>query len=248
MTPPPADDDASPSQNRVVIAAEPARGAAIDVSALVAGWRNAPPVLSDVSLTLQPGATTIVHGGAGAGKSTLLHVLRAAMAPRAGRVLLLGSDVVSLPVHVRRALKQRIGYIAQAPLLSVDDTAFAAVAAPLTFAAPALQARAGADVTDILGYLGLAEWSGERVGALSHAQRRLVCIARAFVAQPDIVLADEPLAGLSGDAMSRVLRLLSEIARQRAAVVIATQTPEVFAALPATKMRLERGRTTGAAT
>ncbi len=240
MTPPPAADEDS---LRAPAAAPPESArAAIVLAGVTAGWRGQPPVLNDIDLRLTPGGTAIVHGGPGAGKSALLHVLRGALLPRAGRALLLGSDVATLPAQVRRALKQRIGYIAQTPLLDADDTTFDAVAAPLRLTAPTLNARMAGDVVDLLAYLGLSDVAGQPVAALTGTQQRLVGVARAFIAQPDIVLADEPLAGLGPDGVARVLRLLSEIARQRAAVAIATQTPELFAALPAARLRLDRGR------
>lgn len=223
-------------------AAEPIDVAAIRLSGVVAGYGREPPTLNDVTLSLLPGATAIVHGGAGAGKTTLLHVLRTAMTPRAGRVLLLGSDVRTLPARVRWALKRRIGFIAQSPRLFEDATAFDNVAAPLRLATASADPRVQADVGELLQYLGLFDAASHAPRTLSDSQRRLVAIARAVVGRPDILLADEPLAGLGADAMARVLRLFSELARQRAAVVVATQAPEMFAALAASRLYLERGR------
>jgi cell division transport system ATP-binding protein len=197
--------------------------------------------LQAIDLTLAPGATAIIHGGSAAGKSTLLDVMRAALLPTDGDVRLMGADVLDLRAPARRNLRRHIGFIAQTPRLVDTDVLFHAVAAPLRLTAP-LDQRAIGDVNDILAYLGLSEVAGERVATLCDTHRRLAAVARAFVAAPRILLADEPLAGLSPDAMARVLRLLSEVARQRAAVVIATQTPETYAALPALRMRLDRGR------
>ena len=222
-------------------APEPVVSMAIQLAAVTAGYRGEDDVLRGVTLDLAPGATAIVNGPPGAGKSTLLHVLRAALAPREGQARLLGSDVATLPQRVRAALKRRVGYVAQTPALFEDASAFDNVAAPLKIAA-APEDRAAADVTDLLGYLGLVELAAKPARALSHVQRRLVAVARAFVVRPDIVIADEPLAGLGADAAGRVLRLLSEMARQRATVVIATQTPESFTALPARHWRLDGGR------
>ena len=224
-----------------VDALEPAVSAAIRLEGVTAGYRGEGNSLIGATLDVPPGATAVVHGGSGAGKSTLLHVLRAALAPRAGRVGLLGSDVAMLPPKVRAALKRRIGYVAQSPILFEDASVFDNVAAPLTMDAPA-GPRTGADVNDLLAYLGLSDVGARPARSLSDVQRRLAAIARAFVIRPDIVLADEPLTGLGADAAGRVLRLLSEIARQRAAVVITTQSPEDFATLPAQRLRLERGQ------
>lgn len=216
---------------------------AIRLESLSAGYGEGADVIAGAALELAAGATAIVQGSAGAGKSTLMHLLRGALPPRTGRVLLLGSDLATLPPRVRAALKRRIGYIAQTPLLLGDASALDNVVAPLTLAAgrAALSDATRADVADMLAYLGLTPAAHHLAGNLSHVQRRLLAIARAFVARPDIVLADEPLAGLGADAAGRVLRLLSEMARQRATVVIATHAPDMFAALPATRWRLEAG-------
>lgn len=215
---------------------------AIALEGVTAGYADEAPALVAVSVTLAPGATLVVHGGAGAGKTTLLHVMRTALAPVEGAVRLLGSDVARLPVRLRRALKQRIGYIAQTPRLLDDVPAFDNIALPLNLAGAPDDGAAADDVQELIVYLGLADTGDRPVGALSDAQRRLVAIARAVVGRPDILLADEPLAGLGPDAMARVLRLVSELARQRAAVVVATQNAETFAALAATRRYLERGR------
>lgn len=226
MTPPSPDGDQPPP-------------AAIALSGVSAGWRGSDDAVIDVSLRLAPGATAVVHGPAGAGKSALLHVLRAAMAPRTGEVWLLGSQVAALPSPVRRRLRRRIGYIAQTPALPAGATVAQAMAQPLAITGRLAARR---DLSDLLAYLGLPALLDARVETLSGGQARLVAIARAFVAQPDIVLADEPLAGLDGDGAARIVRLLSEVARQRAAVVVTTQTPDAFAGLPAERRSIERGR------
>lgn len=214
---------------------------AVRLESASAGYGDRPNTISGASMELAAGATAVVHGAAGTGKTTFVHMLRGALAPREGRVLLLGSDVVTLPARVRAALKRRIGYIAQTPLLVDDATTLDNVTAPLTLTATITDAMR-ADVAELLAYLGLTPLAQQPAGTLSHVQRRLVAVARAFVARPDIVLADEPLAGLGADAAGRVLRLLSEIARQRSAVLIATQAPEMFTALPAARWRLDGGR------
>ena len=224
---------------------DPIDAAAIRLDAVVAGYGRAPPTLTEVTLSLSPGATAIVYGGAGAGKTTLLHVLRTALLQRSGRVLLLGSDARTLPPRVRWALKRRIGYVAQSPRLFEDMSAFENVAAPFRLMAPQSDPRVGADVGELLQYLGIFQIADHAARTLSESQRRLVAIARAVVGRPDILLADEPLAGLGPDAMARVLRLFSELARQRATVAVATQTPETFAALAASRLYLERGRVVG---
>ena len=215
----------------------------VRMDAVTAGYGEGPDIIAGATLELAAGATAIVHGGAGAGKSTLIHLLRGVLAPREGRVVLLGSDVATLPARVRAALKRRIGAILQTPLLRDDASILENVVAPLTLttARAVISDAMRADVADMLAYLGLTSMAHHRAGDLSYVQRRLTAIARAFVARPDIVLADEPLAGLGADAAGRVLRLLSEMARQRATVVITTHAPDMFVTLPAARWRLDGG-------
>ncbi len=237
-SPPLASAGADPTRVHLTPPAPPPP--AIRLENVAAGYGDDADILTGATLDLPAGATAVVYGVAGAGKTTLLHLLRGALAPRDGKVLLLGSDVALLPARVRAALKRRIGYIAQTPLLFDDASTLDNVMAPLTLAAPVTEAMRG-DVADMLAYLGLTGIAHQPARGLSHVQRRLAAIARAFVARPDIVLADDPLAGLGGDTAGRVLRLLSEMARQRATVVITTHAPEMFTALPATRWRLDGG-------
>jgi ABC-type multidrug transport system ATPase subunit len=216
---------------------------AVRLDSVVAGYGREPPTLVEATLSLAAGGSAVVHGGAGAGKTTLLHVLRTVLEPRAGTVRLLGSDPAALPNSVRWALKRRIGYIAQAPALFEDLSAFENIAYPLRLIAPMRgDPRVGADVSELMQYLGLFQIAPQPARLLSESQRRLVAIARAVVGRPDILLADEPLTGLGADAMARVLRLISELARQRAAVVVTTQSPETYGALAASRHYIERGR------
>lgn len=213
----------SPLPLLVDAAIAPDRLAAVRLEGATVGYDAGPDVLIGAAMDLKPGATAVVTGPAGAGKSTLLHVVRTALVPREGRVTLLGSDVAHLSNASRAGLKRRIGYAAQEPRFLDQDTLFDNVALPLNIDANSRQT--GQDVMDLLAFLGLTRDAGRPAGALSAGQRKLAALARALVARPDIVLADDPLAGVGVEAEPKVMRLLAEMSRLGSAVIIASSEP-----------------------
>jgi len=216
----------------------PDRLAAVRLEGATVGYDAGPDVLVGATMDLKPGATAIVTGASGAGKSTLLHLIRTALAPREGRVTLLGSDIARLSNASRAGLKRRIGYAAQEPQFLEDETLFDNVALPLNLDPTSRQT--GQDVMDLLGFLGLTRDAGRSAGALSTGQRKRAALARALVARPDIVLADDPLAGVGAEAEPKVVRLLMELGRLGAAVIVAASGP--VRGLPGAVWRIREGR------
>lgn len=213
----------SPLPLLVDAAIAPDRLAAVRLEGATAGYDAGPDILIGATMDLKPGAIALITGPSGAGKSTLLHLVRTALAPREGRVTLLGSDVARLPDASRAGIRRRIGYAAQEPLFLDDETLFDNVALPLNIDPTSRQT--GQDVMDLLAFLGLTRDASRPASALSAGQRKLAALARALVARPDIVLADDPLAGVGADAETKVVRLLTELSRLGAAVIVAASGP-----------------------
>lgn len=216
----------------------PDRLAAVRLEGATVGYDAGPDVLSGATMDLKPGAIAILTGPSGAGKSTLLHLIRTALAPREGRVTLLGSDIARLSNTSRAGLKRRIGYAAQEPQFLDAETLFDNVALPLNLDPTSRQT--GQDVMDLLGFLGLTKDANRPAGTLSAGQRKLAALARALVARPDIVLCDDPLAGVGAEAEPKVVRLLTELSRLGAAVIVAASGP--VSGLPGAVWRLREGR------
>jgi ABC-type ATPase involved in cell division len=220
------------------LVADPRSGRlAARIEGVAAGYEAGPDILIGASMEVRPGLVTQVTGAAGSGKSTLLHLMRTAIAPREGRVSVLGRDVALLNGRERALLRRRIGYAAQAPSFLEDETLFDNVALPLNLDPASRQT--GQDVMDLLAFLGLSRDAGKPARALSEGQRKLSALARALVARPDIVLADDPLAGLGADAEGRVKRLLVELSRTGAAIVLAA--PDAAEGLAGAVWRLRDG-------
>ena len=191
-----------------------------------AGYPGGPDVLSEASLSAYRGLVSCVVGVSGSGKTTLIHVARLALSVRSGFAQVLGADVSALTRNDRAALKRRIGYIAQEPVFIDNLTLFENVAAPLE-AAGVRRARYVDDVMDLLNYVGLGAFAQAKPAALSTGQRRRAAIARALASKPELILADEPTAGLSPNAAHRMLRLLTELRQVGAAILITTPNEDL---------------------
>jgi cell division transport system ATP-binding protein len=202
---------------------------------------DGPDVLQDVDFEVATAEVAIVSGPTAAGKTTLLHMLRLALPPRAGHAIVLGENVGALTDQRRARLKRRIGYVAEEPTFAEDQDVASNVALPLRLARRKA-ADYAPDVHELLEFVGLASSAHELVGRLSFAERRRVAIARALACKPELILVDEPAAGLAPEAAHRTFRLLAEMRRIGAAVVIATQSEHLAAGLDATHWRIAEGR------
>jgi branched-chain amino acid transport system permease protein len=182
------------------------------------------PAVAGVSLSLRPGRLTGLIGPNGAGKSTLLALLAGTLGPSSGRVLYRGTDITGL-ASFRRA---RIGVVRTFQLAS--EFRRLTVLENLMCAAPSQRGdsfhgavlgrrywrRDEAEAADRAGALlerfGLAADANRYAGDLSGGQRRLVEIARALMTQPDVLLLDEPMAGVHPQLALRIGDLLRTLA------------------------------------
>jgi heme exporter protein A len=178
-------------------------------------------VLRDVDLRLLAGAGAFVVGGNGAGKSTLLRILAGLEAPSGGHALVFGQDTRKLAARYRR----RIGVMAHQSFLYPNLTArenleFFAEMYSLT------EPRASADRW--LSRIGLADVADCRVRTFSRGMEQRLSAARAMIAEPALLLLDEPFASLDHDGAEIVASLIRG-AIERGAAVIATAhaVPEI---------------------
>ena len=169
--------------------------------------------LDGVSLSVAHGEFVAVMGPSGCGKSTLLHLLGGLDAPSRGSVLFEGQPVHKLSDDALTQLRRRkIGYVFQFFNLIPVLTAIENAALPLVLdgIAPAV-ARTKASA--LLERVGLGSRLGSRPDQLSAGQQQRVAIARALVAEPALVLADEPTGNLDTQASQEIAALLQRMAR-----------------------------------
>jgi ABC-type multidrug transport system ATPase subunit len=180
-----------------------------------------------VSFDVEPGELVAIIGASGAGKTTLLEILGGRRSPSEGAVL---AALSGAPVPVERVV-QRVGFVPQdeilLPLLTVREN----VEFACRLRAPHLgeEARA-ARVAHTLTQLGLSSRRDMRVGSperrwLSGGQRRRVSIAVELVAEPDVLLLDEPLSGLSSNDARAMMQVLLDIAGRGRIVAVVVHQP-----------------------
>jgi ATP-binding cassette subfamily B protein len=188
-------------------------------------YPGGPEVLRDVDLALPPRARIAVVGETGSGKTTLAKLLTRLMDPTRGRVLLDGVDLR----RVRFAsLRERVVLVPQEGFL-VDDT----LRANILWGTEHRRAHAGRDdVVLALTELGLLDWAeqlphgletqvGQRGEALSAGERQLVALARAYLADPDLLVLDEATSAVDPATEVRLNRALESVTRGRTSVAIA---------------------------
>lgn len=216
------------------------RGVLIRLSNVDAGY-GASTVLMGVNFEARAGEVALVTGPAAAGKTTLTHLLRLALPPRSGRALIMGVDVGRANGRQLAEVKRMIGYVAENPVFIEHWSAFDNIAMPLRMSGRKPREYAD-DVRELVDFVGIGEAADLAVEKLSGAERRRVAIARALAAKPHLVLADDPTAGMSPADGKRVVRLLAEMRRVGAGIVIASQDESLTECAPMIHWRIERGR------
>ena len=175
--------------------------------------------LQAVSLALKQGQISVILGSSGAGKSTLLRCLNGLVTPTTGRVLALGAGDIADLRH-RRTHRRRTGMIFQSHQLIGRLTALANVQKGRLGYHSLLRSLFPASAKELrlalhcLERVGLLEKAQVRADRLSGGERQRVGIARALVQEPELLLADEPVASLDPVSAQRVLTLLHRICRE----------------------------------
>jgi putative ABC transport system ATP-binding protein len=181
--------------------------------------------LRGVSATVRPGQLVAVIGPSGCGKSTLLHLLAGLDTPTTGTVLVNGTDLGRLDEDGRTAFRGRhIGVVFQAFHLLDILTAEENVALPLTLAGVSA-AAANRKAREALDRVGLGARANHRPADMSGGEQQRVAVARALVADPPLVLADEPTGNLDTENGRTVFELLRSLAGGRRTVVMVTHDP-----------------------
>jgi branched-chain amino acid transport system ATP-binding protein len=175
------------------------------VEALIAGYARAAPVVRGASLELGRGELLALFGPNGAGKSTLAKAAAGVVPVFGGRVLYAGENLVGMPPH--RITRLGIGYVPQVANVFTELT----VHENLDLAR-AMRRRHGPSIGDMTAlFPELGRFARYPAGRLSGGQRQMVAIARALLGGPEVLILDEPSAGLSPDNVALLFQRLKQL-------------------------------------
>ena len=168
------------------------------------------PILRGVSFDLVPGTTKIILGGSGSGKTTILRMILGLLKPDAGSIKVFGTEVTGLDDDGMRDVRLKVGMVFQEGALFDSYTVAENVGYRLR------EDRLPADevehrVREMLGFVGLSPFYERMPSELSGGQRRRVAVARALVANPRVMLYDEPTTGLDPITASNLTDLIVKV-------------------------------------
>jgi putative ABC transport system ATP-binding protein len=196
--------------------------------------------LRRITLDIKPGEFVSIMGPSGAGKSTLLHIMGLHDAAWQGEYELMGRAVHTIPHKDRAALQKRhIGFVFQAYHLLDDLTVYENIELPLSYR-DVRKADRQSLVAEVLDRFGIVAKKDLYPSQLSGGQQQLVGIARAIVASPDVILADEPTGNLHSSQGQVIMTLFKSLNDQGTTIVQVTHS-EANAAYGDRVIRLKDG-------
>jgi putative ABC transport system ATP-binding protein len=183
----------------------------------------------DVNLTIARGSLTILMGPSGSGKTTLLTLIGALREIQDGSICLLNHELNGASEGELATLRRRLGFIFQAHNLHESLTATQNVLMGLEVHGKGNTTRQRAAAHHMLDLLGLTERLNYLPGNLSGGQKQRVAVARALVANPEVVLADEPTAALDKESGHTVVEMLKTLGKVRGTTtVMVTHDPRIL--------------------
>jgi cell division transport system ATP-binding protein len=198
-------------------------------------------VLRDLSFRIDGHSFQFLTGPSGAGKTSLLRLLFLSLLPTRGLISMFDSDTATLSKDGRATLRRRIGIVFQDFRLLDHLTTFENVALPFRVVGKD-EASYRAEVVELLQWVGLGDCMGAFPPVLSGGEKQRAAIARAVIARPELLLADEPTGNVDPNLGQRLLRLFIELNKSGTAVVIATHDIALMDEYDARRLVLHDGR------
>jgi phospholipid/cholesterol/gamma-HCH transport system ATP-binding protein len=188
-------------------------------------------VLRGIDIEVNRGQVVAMMGGSGSGKTTLLRGATGQILPQKGVISVFGSDIANLSGDGLLKLRQRMGVLFQQGALFTDLNVFENVAFPLREHTCVSEAQITECVLDKLDAVGLRAAAHLKISALSGGMARRVALARAIVLEPELILYDEPFAGLDPISLGITAQLIRSLTDRLkcASVLITHDVAESFA-------------------
>jgi cell division transport system ATP-binding protein len=204
-------------------------------------YGRGPEVLRDLTFRIDPKSFQFLTGPSGAGKTSLLRMLFLSLRPTRGLVTMFDQDAATLSKDGRATLRRRIGLVFQDFRLLDHMTTYENVALPLRVIGKD-ESEYRAEVVELLQWVGLGDRMGALPPILSGGEKQRAAIARAVIARPQLLLADEPTGNVDPNLGQRLLRLFIELNKSGTSVVIATHDIALMDEFDARRLVLHEGR------
>jgi cell division transport system ATP-binding protein len=198
-------------------------------------------ILNDLSFSIEPQSFQFLTGPSGAGKTTLLKLILLSLKPTRGLITLFDQDAMTLEKNEVTRLRRRIGVVFQDFRLLDHLTTYENVALPLRVLGRDDSSYRG-EVVELLRWVGLGDRMHVLPPVLSGGEKQRAAIARAVIAQPELLLADEPTGNVDPNLAQRLLRLFVELNRSGTSVVIATHDIALMDQYDTRRLVLHEGR------
>ncbi len=199
-----------------------------------------PEVLKDISFKLEPGSFHFLSGPSGAGKTSLMSLLYLGQRPTRGLINMFGMNIGQLSREQLLPLRQKIGVVFQNFRLLHHMSTFDNVALPLRIAGIEEKVIKN-NVEELLEWVGLGDKMHSLPSTLSGGQQQRIAIARAVIAKPRLLLADEPTGNLDDEIGYRLMGLFEQLNKMGTTIVIATHNQQMMDKFTHTKLILDEG-------
>ncbi len=188
--------------------------------------KNPLVLFNNLNLTIDTNKFIAIVGRSGSGKSTLLNLIGSIEKPDSGEIIINDINITKLnDKELSKYRNEQIGYIFQSFFLEPSLSAIDNVSMPLAIRGIPLNERENI-AKEILNKLGILEKAYEKTDKLSGGEKQRVCIARALITNPSIILADEPTGQLDYETGQEILKILRNIVDEGKTVLLVTHNQE----------------------
>ncbi len=188
---------------------------------------NGEDILHDINFVLEPGSYHFLSGSSGSGKTSLMSLMYLGNMPTAGQIIMFGKDISRLNRGDLFKLRQRIGIVFQDFRLLNHLSVFDNVALPLRISGRS-EKEIKEHVGELIDWVGLGAYKNHLPPTLSGGQQQRIAIARAVIARPKLLLADEPTGNLDDAIGFRLMGLFEQLNRMGTTIVIATHNQQII--------------------
>ncbi|HPX59672.1 MAG TPA: ATP-binding cassette domain-containing protein [Bacteroidales bacterium] len=199
-------------------------------------------ILSDVSFSVKQGEMLYVIGKTGSGKSNLLKILYGEVPIRNGELTVAGFNMLKIKSKNIQRLRRKLGIVFQDFQLLYDRSIYENLKFITKVTGWKDRIKRDERIEEVLNLVGLKTKGHKMPHQLSGGEQQRVCIARALVNNPEIILADEPTGNLDPDTSLEIVKLFHEISKKGTSVIIATHNYNIINQIPSRLLRIEQGK------